>query len=456
MSGAFSKPMAWAQGGQPPLPSNSIDSHGLNPGLGNAGQPSFAGTVNTGPMQAARAANSTRFSPSDWSASNVSHYNHADASRNNSERVRNESVRLMREREDKTVTTQRDADRRIGERLGDETYWRGELQTELEQNVNFTHQLDTTRKNLEKALAETEGPMRVNAECIHHREGRKEIDLVADGVEHSLMREVDKIKACQERMRRGLEQVNHQLGVNRNCRHQLERDLQNKDHGISIDHTVHQLQNNSRAINLHGGVEKVDNNVSIPETWMDFSNRNIQDSQAARSATQRLMGEVDGLITTCANEMWSHWNNTNMSFQQRITETNDTHNKLQSHLSKTMQEIYDQEKHIEALKQALRDKGPPLKVAQSRLEARTHRPDVELCRDPPHHRLVEEVGQLQESIELLNRKLADAEQAHQDLLANKARLEHDIKVKSNSLFIDREKCISMRKSFPVVSLATKL
>ena len=52
---------------------------------------------------------------------------------------------------------------------------------------------------------------------------------------------------------------------------------------------------------------------------------------------------------------------------------------------------FPKEKHIEALKKALRDKGAPLKVAQTRLEARSHRPDVELCRDPPHHRLVEEV-----------------------------------------------------------------
>ena len=44
----------------------------------------------------------------------------------------------------------------------------------------------------------------------------------------------------------------------------------------------------------------------------------------------------------------------------------------------------------------------------------------------------------------------------QVLLQNKARLEHDLKIKSNSLFIDREKCLSIRKSFPVVSLATKL
>ena len=73
-------------------------------------------------------ANYTRFSPADWSTSNMSHFNSADNARNNSERIRNEAVRLMRDREDKTVLTQRDADRRIGERLHDVTFWRSELQ----------------------------------------------------------------------------------------------------------------------------------------------------------------------------------------------------------------------------------------------------------------------------------------------------------------------------------------
>ena len=78
--------------------------------------------------QAARMANYTRYSPGDWSTSNMSHYNSADNSRNNSERIRNEAVRLLRDREEKTVLTQRDADRRIGERLHDVTFWRSELQ----------------------------------------------------------------------------------------------------------------------------------------------------------------------------------------------------------------------------------------------------------------------------------------------------------------------------------------
>ena len=39
------------------------------------------------------------------------------------------------------------------------------------------------------------------------------------------------------------------------------------------------------------------------------------------------------------------------------------------------------ERDIRALEQAIRDKEGPNKVAQTRLENRTFRPNVELCRD---------------------------------------------------------------------------
>ena len=100
----------------------------------------------------------------------------------------------------------------------------------------------------------------------------------------------------------------------------------------------------------------------------------------------------------CANEMWSHWNNTNMSFQQRITESNDAHNKLQSHLSKTMQEIYDQEKHIEALKKAIRDKGAPLKVSQTSNQLIS----LPTPRSLKHGWRLEHIGLMLNSVEILH------------------------------------------------------
>lgn len=59
---------------------------------------------------------------------------------------------------------------------------------------------------------------------------------------------------------------------------------------------------------------------------------------------------------------------------------------LMSGITQTLQEIFQTEMLIESLKKALRDKDNPLKVAQTRLEERTRRPNVELCRDTPHHR----------------------------------------------------------------------
>lgn len=49
----------------------------------------------------------------------------------------------------------------------------------------------------------------------------------------------------------------------------------------------------------------------------------------------------------------------------------------------TLQEIFQTENTIMLLERAIMAKECPLKVAQTRLEARTRRPNMELCRDVP-------------------------------------------------------------------------
>ena len=87
-------------------------------------------------------------------------------------------------------------------------------------------------------------------------------------------------------------------------------------------------------------------------------------------------------------------------------------------------------------------------MAQTRLEKRSHRTENENCNDAPHIKIVEEVmmtmtmmtmtimtlmtmmmmmtlqvGTIHSNIEHLNSKLAEAQEAKQDLLAIKHRLE---------------------------------
>ena len=96
-----------------------------------------------------------------------------------------------------------------------------------------------------------------------------------------------------------------------------------------------------------------------------------------------------------------------------------------------------------------------MRVAQTRLKKRTRRPEVEACNDTPHQKLLEEVCEIAQSIKLLEDKLAEGNEAFSDLLRNKQRPEKDIKVKKNSLLIDQQKCMSMRRSFPYNVVATR-
>lgn len=50
-------------------------------------------------------------------------------------------------------------------------------------------------------------------------------------------------------------------------------------------------------------------------------------------------------------------------------------------LPQTLQEIFQTEMSIESIRKAIKEKSAFLKVAQTRLDERTRRPNIELCRD---------------------------------------------------------------------------
>lgn len=55
-------------------------------------------------------------------------------------------------------------------------------------------------------------------------------------------------------------------------------------------------------------------------------------------------------------------------------------NSIQLHLHRTQQEIFDIERNIDLIRKAIQNKANPLRVAQTRLEARGHRAGIEQCK----------------------------------------------------------------------------
>ncbi|KAK2528599.1 Tekt3 [Columba guinea] len=308
----------------------------------------------------------TRYTPDDWYRSNLTNYKDSETSRRNAECLRVDTTRLIQDKYQQTKKTQGESTKNLGERVNYIEFWKSELRHELDEMIGETNALTDVKKRLERALAETEAPLQgmlslepalmacpqqVAQECLLHREKRMGVDLVHDEVEKQLFTEVYVIRSCQERMQRS----------NRAAQHEVEKDLANKQTAHRIDDKCHHLRNSSDGISYYRGVERFDATISVPESWAKFTDDNILRSQSERAASAKLRDDIENLLVVTANEMWRQFNT-------------------------TLKEIFEMEMNIEALRKAIRDKGPPLKVAQTRLDERTRRPDVELCRDPPQIR----------------------------------------------------------------------
>lgn len=76
--------------------------------------------------------------------------------------------------------------------------------------------------------------------------------------------------------------------------------------------------------------------LSLPESWSKFTDDNILHSQSERAASHKLRDEIEILMNTTSNEMWNQFNSVNVSFSNRISETADAKNSLQTHLAKVL------------------------------------------------------------------------------------------------------------------------
>lgn len=92
-----------------------------------------------------------------------------------------------------------------------------------------------------------------------------------------------------------------------------------------------------------------------------------------------------------------------------------------------------------------------MKVAQTRMDNRSFRPNVENCRDSSQQNLIDEVATIQSSVTAMQQKLDDAENVKNELMQARSTLEREIMLKRRTLWLDRERCMLLRSHYPSAS-----
>ncbi|NWV24787.1 TEKT1 protein, partial [Origma solitaria] len=387
----------------------------------------------------------SKFLPSEWHTANGMQRASTESQKSRSECLTAESWRLVDEIEKTTQKTQSDVNKKTEQRREEIKFWKQELDNKLEQIVHETELLLTFKKRLERALESCKEPLIVAQKCLLYKQRRVGIDSVHDEVEREMVKEAEVLQRIIALLGRTLEQTNEQIRRNRSAKYDLEMDLKDKFTALTIDDYCASLRNDTPDIIYAENAMKLEGNFVSPEDWIDFSNINVEKADKQRNSSLALRALIDGILSQSASDMRKQCEMVNTAFRNRVKEVKDAKHKLETFLTMVMDEIASQEKNIMALKKAIADKEGPIKVAQTRLEARNQRPNVELCYDTVHCSLMSEVQEITKNIQRQG-ALAQAEAELKRLSRRQLSLEEEIKVKENTLYIDEVLCMQMRES----------
>jgi len=389
-----------------------------------------------------------KYNPSEWHESNYAKFYQSFVDRDSAERIRHESKRTRNETADTTKKTEDDVTKKLAERCKDIDFWKSELDREIRDVIDETDLLLGQKKRLENALRATEIPLHIATDNLNCRQRRQGLDLVQDDVEISLLKEVEIINNVRDLLQNTIAQSEKQIRLNRDAKQSLEFDWSDKKEALELDTACGVLQNHHTNKQFHDGAAKFEEIQSTPESWAQFTHDNIARAEHERMASIQLRTLIDNVLEDTSRDMREQCDTVDVNFQKRLTEMEDAKAKLEENLRKVCTEIADQEKNIADLKAAIRAKEDPMKKAQTRLNTRTFRPGVDLCRDPAQYALVGEVGEICQSIDALKNMQNQSENSLKDLQDNRMALEKEISNKKNSIFIDRDKCMTVRTRYP--------
>lgn len=386
-----------------------------------------------------------KYTPDEWHRSNHLNYAKAEQNRKHGETIRDESARLANETHITTMKTQSDVNKKIEQRLNDINFWKSELDRQYKETEDEIQKMLEYKERLEVALDATQIPLHIASECLQNRERRVGIDLVHDDVEIQLLKEVEVITGVQALLKRTLEQATEQIRLLRSANYYLNKDITDKFSALQLDGTCSALHNDALNKYYAPNAVKIAPNSVTPEEWETFSNKNVLKAESERNSAVTLRSMIDEILQETYDDQQKQCDNVNLSFSKRIEETEKAKNELEDHLAKVEVEISDMEDNINALNFAINEKEPPMQVSQTRLDTRTQRPNVELCRDPVQYKLVNEVGEISYNISRLTEMLQESEASLKALVRQKLNLEEDIEVKRNTLSIDRDQNAMIRK-----------
>nr|XP_055076452.1 tektin-2 [Misgurnus anguillicaudatus]XP_055076453.1 tektin-2 [Misgurnus anguillicaudatus] len=395
---------------------------------------------------------SLRYSVSDWVTNNKQIFETAEHKRNISHDLRQEGRVLRNETANKTNWDNYDSSRRLSDRINDVTRWKENLKACAQEVDAEMEALTLSKQETERALAATVLPLEVTAECLTLREGRRGKELVSDPVEAELKKEVEVIDGAQRVLQQCIDQAFEQLCRLQEARQQLTIDLQDKIEALEVDMSCLSLTIQSPEISLKPNPTRVPLGSTTPQQWEQFSRYNVARAKDEMHTSMQIRENSSLTRAQVQNDLEAQHKAVEFALRKRTHHQEQANQELQWQLKTTQDEIVELEKDINGLEEDMKAKMAPLQLVHTRLENRTKRPGMDLCRDEVQFGLVDEAKQLEATILALKQKLAQARHSLLSLKQHEAHMMENLSRKQDALSLE-QRSIQTRQRLTLVNSA---
>ncbi|XP_075995753.1 tektin-2 [Genypterus blacodes] len=372
----------------------------------------------------------------EWNGNNQQLSVTAQHERHVSHVIRQEGRTLRNQTNSQTLWDESDTSRRLSDRIWDIARWKDTLEDCAQKVDEEMEALTLSKEQTEHALAATSVPLDVNKECLTLRDGRRGLELVNDPVEEQLRKEVELIEKVQQVLQQNTDRAFEHLCVLQEIRHQLTSDLQNKMDALDIDMTCLSLTTKTTQISLKTNPTRIPTGSSTPQEWLQFSQYNVVRAQQAMQASQAMREELSLTRAQLQNDLDTQCSATEFALRKRNHLEEQARDELEWQIRNTEDEMREMESSSRGLDEDMQAKTACLKLAHTRLENRTCRPGMDLCRDEVQLGLVTEVHQLEATIKALKQKLSDAQHSLQKMQLHHARMLQDLSRKQEALSLE--------------------
>ncbi|XP_011695927.1 PREDICTED: tektin-4 [Wasmannia auropunctata] len=390
----------------------------------------------------------TRYGPSEWRAHNLSIFQQSNERICEAQLTAGGAKQCVEQVYAAADKAQSETTEHLKTRAKVVYGWKANLEHAIAAIAEEMELLEAERRRVQRSLSILTIPLSIASEFLQLRTSRLDCDLVRDPVEEQLTKEIALCTEIRDLLSRIREQIEMQMVELRSAKIRTENDWSDKIHTYNLDSVCVNLTNDSPLLLWKAGATRFPADQSTPTSYEHFTREVLADGETTRQRSIKLRSTLNDIYAKSIKDLHDQATRVDIALAKNAELTQDCLQQLEQELLRCLHELADIEKLIETLKCSTKGLNNGMKLAQTRLDNRLNRRNVESCRDAPQFALIEEVKSLGKQTSAVLAELKRAEESQAELVKARGTLEHEIMVKRKTLYIDKERGQLLRSFYP--------